>query len=42
MNREQNDDLIDLGAVTEETRGSGLFEDDNAGAEQISAGLTDD
>mgnify|MGYP003653533509 CR=1 FL=1 len=36
MNRELNEEL------TEETRGNGLFEDDNAGAEQISAGLTDD
>ena len=42
MNREQNDDLIDLGAVTEETKGPGPQGDDFIGQQLTPAGLADD
>ena len=42
MNHEQNDDLIDLGAVTEETKGPGLVDNDTIGGKLPFAGLSDD
>lgn len=42
MNREQNDDLIDLGAVTEEAKGPGPEGDDFIGQQLTPAGLADD
>lgn len=42
MNREQNDDLIDLGAVTEETKGVGEILTDGVGGQLPRAGLSDD
>ena len=42
MNRELNDELIDLGAVTEETKGPGLVDNDNIGGKLPFAGLSDD
>mgnify|MGYP000028691563 CR=1 FL=1 len=42
MNHEQNDDLIDLGGVTEETKGPGLVDNDNIGGKLPFAGLSDD
>ena len=42
MNHEQKDDLIDLGAVTEETKGPGLVDNDNIGGKLPFAGLSDD
>lgn len=42
MKREQNDDLIDLGAVTEETKGPGPEGDDFIGQQLTPAGLSDD
>lgn len=42
MNRELNDDLIDLGTVTEETKGPGPAGDDFIGQQLTPAGLSDD
>jgi len=42
MNHEQNDDLIDLGAVTEETKGVGEILTDGVGGQLPRAGLSDD
>lgn len=44
MDREhqQNDELIDLGAVTEETKGPGQIALDGIGGQLVGAGLTDD
>lgn len=36
------DEIIDLGSVSEETRGSVLGHDDTLGGRQINAGLSDD
>ena len=37
-----NEDVIDLGSVTEETRGSVAGLEDQQGGQRIQAGLTDD
>jgi hypothetical protein len=43
MNREfDTDDMIDLGSVTEETKGTGVILDDQHGAHLSSVGLSDD
>jgi hypothetical protein len=42
MNRELNDELIDLGAVTEETKGVGEILTDGVGGQLPRAGLSDD
>ncbi|WP_197412525.1 benenodin family lasso peptide [Novosphingobium sp. Fuku2-ISO-50] len=36
------DELIDLGSVTQETRGATMGHEDTGGGRQIVAGLTDD
>lgn len=43
MNREvHTDEMIDLGSITEETRGSAGFSDDQHGGQLGSGGLSDD
>lgn len=45
MAKEQNhreDELIDLGAVTEETKGPGVISNDNIGGKLLFAGISDD
>ncbi len=42
MNHELNDELIDLGAVTEETHGGNIFSNDLVGGQLPDLGLYDD
>ncbi|KGB52296.1 hypothetical protein FG91_03573 [Sphingopyxis sp. LC81] len=42
MNHEQNDGLIDLGAVTEETKGPGPQGFDTLGPQQLRGGISDE
>ena len=41
-NQQHQDDLIDLGAASDETKGAGMYLFDQEGTKQIVAGLTDD
>lgn len=41
-NEQRHDDLIDLGSVTDETKGPGIVGLDQIGFQQVQTGLSDD